>query len=146
MHINLDRLRDHLTKLGTFGRTSTGGITRPSFSAADREARQYVSGLMTEAGCIVRTDPVGNLIGRVEGACPAPAIVLGSHIDTVPEGGQFDGALGVMAAVEVIQTLRENKINLHHPVEVIAFADEEGAYLTGTFGSRAMMGLLSVQD
>lgn len=146
MQINLDRLRNHLIRLGTFGRTPSGGITRPSFSAADMEARQYVSALMTEAGCAVHTDPVGNLIGRVEGLCPGPAIVLGSHIDTVPEGGQFDGTLGVMAAIEVIQTLRENNVNLHHPVEVIVFADEEGAYLTGTFGSRAMMGLLSAQD
>lgn len=146
MQIDPARLRQHLTELGKFGRTAAGGISRPSFSAADLKAREYVTGLMIEAGCNVHTDAAGNLIGRVEGSSAGPAVVLGSHIDTVPEGGQFDGTLGVLAAVEVMRTLRENKVVLCHPVEVIAFADEEGACLMGTFGSRAMMGALHAGD
>ncbi|MGI6603563.1 MAG: Zn-dependent hydrolase [Firmicutes bacterium] len=146
MRINSDRLREHLTQLGMIGCTPSGGVSRASFSAADRQAREYVTELMKKAGCQVYTDPVGNLIGRVEGSRGGPAIVMGSHIDTVPDGGQFDGALGVMAAIEVMQTLRDNNVSLDHPVEVIAFADEEGSYLTGTFGSRAMLGSISADD
>ena len=128
-----------LAALGEIGKTAEGGVNRPAFSEADIQARDYVIGLMKEAGLEVRIDTVGNIIGRRRGTDrEAPPIVLASHIDTVPNGGKYDGALGIIAALECVQALEENKIQTRHPVEVIVFTDEEG----GLIGSRGMSGEL----
>ena len=96
----------------------------------------------------VREDAVGNLIGRREGKrADLPAVLIGSHIDTVPHGGKFDGALGVLAGIEVTQTLNEQQIELDHPIEVIAFTDEEGSrFGLGMIGSRAVAGTLTPEQ
>src|SRR5690242_7970055 len=98
------RLREDLEQLATFGRDPGGGHTRRAYSVSDIEARQWLADRMATAGLAVRLDPAGNVIGRLaagDGLDEAPALVIGSHIDTVPNGGSLDGALGVLAGLEV---------------------------------------------
>jgi acetylornithine deacetylase/succinyl-diaminopimelate desuccinylase-like protein len=98
--INATRLSDTLSALGQIGNTEEG-MQRVAFSAFDVAGREYVMELMRQAGMYVRIDAAGNIIGRAEGSgASLPAIVLGSHTDTVPAGGQYDGALGVIAAIQ----------------------------------------------
>jgi allantoate deiminase len=147
--INGDRLWKRLEELGDIGRNeSSGGITRLSFTDEERAAKDLVTLYMQEANLSVREDAVGNLIGRKEGSDPeAPVILVGSHIDSVYEGGMFDGALGVLAGVEVLQAMYEQGVTTSHPIEVIAFTDEEGArFGFGMIGSRAAAGTLEDSD
>ncbi len=145
--INPDRLADRLERLGRIGETPTG-MRRMAFTPADVEGRAYVAGLMREAGLTVRTDTAGNVIGRVEGSVPGlPAIGIGSHADTVPNGGKYDGALGVMAAIECLQNLKDRSVATRHPIEVLNFTNEEGtSFHTWLFGSSAMAGALRSGD
>ena len=141
------RLWSTLQTLGRIGETPAG-MDRIAFSPAEIEARAYVTGLLREAGLATRVDMAGNLIatrpGRESGLKP---IAMGSHIDTVPMGGKFDGALGVIAAIEVVRTLADHGTETRHPLEVIAFTNEEGGrFHRGLFGSRAMAGLLVPED
>lgn len=142
--INSDRLWDRLGQLGNVGKQEAGGITRLSFTPEERAAKDLVTGFMKEAGLTVREDEVGNLIGRKEGKNPAaPVVLVGSHIDSVPNGGDYDGPLGVLAGVEVLQTMQEQGIETEHPIEVIAFTDEEGTrFGYGMIGSRGIAGLI----
>lgn len=143
LRIDGDRLIGDLRELATIGATPEGGVDRVAFSAADMEGRAWVAARMREAGLEVRTDPAGNTIGRYAGEDPArPAIALGSHTDTVPNGGRYDGALGVLAAVACARALHASGRRLRHPVEVINFVAEEASVGGGTLGSRAMAGLL----
>ncbi len=145
--INSARLNDHLTALGEIGRDEFG-MQRVAFSRHDVAGRNYVSELMQAAGMAVRIDPAGNIIGRAEGTDPSlPAIVLGSHTDTVPSGGQYDGALGVIAAIEVVETLRDGGQPPRRPVEVMVFTNEEGtSFHRWLLGSRAVAGLWEPED
>ncbi|MFA9452660.1 MAG: M20/M25/M40 family metallo-hydrolase, partial [Candidatus Aminicenantaceae bacterium] len=130
VRVDGDRLVRRLDKLAEFGETSEGGVNRVAFSEEDIRARVYLKQLMEEAGLEVRIDISGNMIGRREGLDPAlPPLVCGSHTDTVPHGGKYDGALGVMAAIEAAQVLEENGIRTRHPLEVIIFTDEEGGLI-----------------
>ncbi|MGG4449468.1 Zn-dependent hydrolase [Brevibacillus sp. HB1.4B] len=142
--INSDRLWDRLGQLGNIGKQEAGGITRLSFTPEERAAKDLVTGFMKEAGLTVREDEVGNLIGRKEGKNPAaPVVLIGSHIDSVPNGGDYDGPLGVLAGVEVLQTMQEQGIETEHPIEVTAFTDEEGTrFGYGMIGSRGIAGLI----
>ncbi|GKV64482.1 MULTISPECIES: Zn-dependent hydrolase [unclassified Sporosarcina] len=146
--INPTRLWARLMELGEIGKQAGGGVTRFSFTEEERKAKALVSSYMAEAGMTVREDAVGNLIGRKEGRQQdAPAVLMGSHIDTVPNGGMFDGALGVLAGIEVVQTMSEQGISHDHPIEVIAFTDEEGSrFGFGMIGSRAIAGTLTDTD
>jgi N-carbamoyl-L-amino-acid hydrolase len=111
-----------------------------AFSDADVAGRAYVVGLMKQAGLAVRVDVAGNIIGRREGSEPGlPAILFGSHIDSVPRGGNYDGDVGVIGAIECVQLLHEAGVATRHPLEVVVFSDEEG----GLVGSRAMAGKLT---
>ena len=151
-HVNPERLWADLQGLGEIGRGDRG-ISRLAFSLADMEGRRWLFQRMSEAGLQARMDAVGNVIGDVDGgvdrdvdrgAGESPAIMIGSHCDTVPEGGVFDGALGVLAGVEVARALRDAGHRLRHPLRVLAFANEEGSrIMPGTFGSRAFVGLIS---
>ncbi|MCT8997855.1 Zn-dependent hydrolase [Chelativorans intermedius] len=137
--INLARLRGDLERLGQIGRNPrTGGIDRLSFSDADMEGRRFVAGLMEAAGLSVSMDGAGNLSGRWE-AGSGPVLMLGSHLDSVPDGGMFDGALGVLAALESVRAMREAGFAPARPVEVIATAEEEGRF-GGMFGAQALAG------
>ena len=145
--INSQRLNDSLATLGRIGETPDG-MMRLAFSPADVEARRYVTGLMTAAGLSVRLDTAANIIARREGSEPSlPAIALGSHTDTVPNGGKYDGALGVLGAIECLQPLEDLSFITRHPVEVLDFTNEEGTrYSRWLYGSRAMAGLHEADD
>ena len=137
--VNDARIQQHITELSKFGANPQGGVSRVAFSDADIAGRDYVKKLMQEAGLVVRVDTAGNIIGRREGRDPKlPAILIGSHTDSVPSGGNYDGDVGTLGAIEVAQTLQERGIRLKHPLEVVDFANEEG----GTVGSLAMSGLI----
>jgi len=137
--VNGDRIQQHITALSKYGANPEGGVSRVAFSDADIAGRKYVAGLMQEAGLTLRTDAAGNIIGRREGSnAKLPPILIGSHTDSVPKGGNYDGDVGVIGAIEVAQTLKDHGVSLKHPLEVVIFADEEG----GTVGSFAMIGRL----
>lgn len=146
--IDGERLWSRLMELGTIGQQASGGLTRFSYTDEERKAKEQVAQYLRDAGLDVWEDSVGNLYGRREGQDPnAPAILIGSHLDTVPNGGRFDGALGVLAGVEVLQTLQEHGVETDCPVEVVAFVDEEGArFRFGMIGSRAVIGELTTDD
>lgn len=137
LKINGDRLNESIDRLATIGRQPSGCIRRLAFTPEDLQARYLVQQWMIEAGMIVRTDAAGNSIGTYPGLYEtAPALATGSHIDTVPSGGRFDGVLGVLAGIEVVRTLQENNLRLNHPIEVIIFTDEESTMI----GSQAIAG------
>jgi len=140
--IRADRLRANLEALAKFGRTPQGGVTRVAWTQPDVEARRFVMGkIMAAAGLDVRIDPAGSILGRRPGQENLPVILFGSHIDTVPEGGMFDGALGSLAAIEVLQSLADRRIETRHPMECVIWSNEEGThYGRGLFGSRAIVG------
>jgi N-carbamoyl-L-amino-acid hydrolase len=141
--VNGARLNRHLTELSEFGKNPQGGVSRLAYSDADRQAREYVIGLMRAARLDVHVDAAANIIGRRAGrdARLAP-ILFGSHIDSVPEGGNYDGDVGSMGAIEVAQTFAEHGIVTRHPLEVVVFQNEEG----GLIGSRAISGDLADRE
>ncbi|QKE73753.1 Zn-dependent hydrolase [Arthrobacter citreus] len=146
--INQERLWNRLMELGAIGKRDSGGITRLSFSEEERKAKELVTTYMIEAGLKVYEDTVGNLVGRKEGNNPnAPVVLVGSHVDSVYNGGNFDGPLGVLSGIEILQTMNEQGITTEHPIEVIAFTDEEGARFSfGMIGSRGIAGTLKLED
>ncbi len=140
IRVNIERLKQDLEELGRIGRDEHGGVSRPSFSPADFEARAWLKKKIEEAGLCYRQDGAGNQFGRVEGQ--GKTVMAGSHIDTVPNGGMFDGAVGVVAALEAVHRILEDRIPLARPLEVASFTDEEGNLIGDFLGSRAFMGLL----
>lgn len=145
--INANRLHTHIEELAAIGKTENGGISRFSYTAEEKVTEELVKKYMEEAGLTVYDDAVGNVIGTKEGNENLPAIVLGSHMDTVPNGGKYDGALGVLTAIEVMHTLKDKQYSLRHPVKVISFKDEEGSrFGFGMIGSRAVAGTLTETD
>ena len=145
--INPQRLNHSLQELGRIGDTPQG-MQRLAFTPSDVAGREYAMTLMRRAGMEVRIDAGGNIIARKSGADPdLPAIAMGSHLDTVPNGGKYDGALGVMGGIEVVQALADANVTLRHPVEVLVFTNEEGTrFHRWLFGSRAMAGALEPGD
>lgn len=140
LRANRNRIDERILALGEFGKNPQGGVSRVAFSQADVDGRKYIVSLIEQAGLQVRIDAAGNIIGRREGRnAMLPPILFGSHIDSVPEGGNYDGDVGVIGAIECAQVLHENNITTEHPLEVIVFSDEEG----GLVGSRALAGTLS---
>jgi N-carbamoyl-L-amino-acid hydrolase len=138
--VNSVRLEQKIEKLAEYGKTPEGGVNRVAFSDKDIESREYILSIMKEAGLRIRIDEAANIIGHREGTDPSlPPIVFGSHTDTVPHGGKYDGAAGVLSAIECVQVLEENSIRTRHPLEVIVFTDEEG----GLIGSKAIIGALT---
>lgn len=144
IRIDLERLKDNIEALARFGRDPRGGITRPSFSQPDREARNWLKEKISEAGLIFREDGAGNLFGRLgeEGR----AVLGGSHIDTVINGGRFDGSVGVLAGLECLRRIKEEGWRLGKPLEVVSFTDEEGNLVGDFLGSRAFAGLLNKEE
>jgi len=139
LRADADRMQRRITALGQFGSNPEGGVSRVAFSDADLAGRAYIMDLMREVGLSVRLDTAGNIIGRREGREGAlPVIMFGSHIDSVPGGGNYDGDVGVIGAIEAIQLLQQNGRSTRHPLEVVSFTDEEG----GLTGSRALVGQL----
>jgi N-carbamoyl-L-amino-acid hydrolase len=131
------RIEQRITALSAFGANPDGGVSRMAFSPADIAGREYIKELMVNAGLEVRVDTAGNIIGRRNGSdSDLPLIMMGSHIDSVPQGGNYDGDVGVIGAIEVAELLREQGIVTRHPLEIVSFTDEEG----GVVGSQAMAG------
>lgn len=140
LRVNSDRLNNSLKELSVYGKNDLGGSDRVAFSDYDLEARSYIQRLMEGAGLEVSIDFAGNIIGRREGTDSSlKPIAFGSHIDEVPNGGDYDGPVGSMSAIEVIQVLADKEILTRHPLEIIIFTNEEG----GVIGSRALAGELS---
>jgi N-carbamoyl-L-amino-acid hydrolase len=140
LRVNAQRLEHRIAALAEFGKNAHEGLDRVAFSDADIQSRKYLISLMKDAGLDVIVDEAGNIIGRRKGlTSDLPPIMFGSHSDTVPDGGKYDGALGVLGAIECAQVLDENNIQTQHPLEVVVFTDEEG----GLVGSRAITGTLT---
>jgi len=143
LRVNHQRLMEHIFALAEFGKNPQGGASRVAYSDADKEGREYVLGLMKAAHLDAKIDAAGNLIGKRPGSeNNRKPLVIGSHIDTVPEGGNYDGVVGSLGAIEVAQTLAENNFMLRYPLEVMIFQNEEG----GLIGSRAMDGELTEKE
>jgi len=143
LRVNGDRINQQLAALSQFGKNPYGGVSRVAYSEFDKLGRTYVMGLMREAGLDASIDVAGNIIGKRAGSSPAlKPLLFGSHIDSVPDGGNYDGDVGVLSSIEVARTLREKGITTRHPIEVVIFQNEEG----GTIGSRGMVGHLAEKD
>ncbi len=144
MAISLPRLKSHIEALSRFGRNPRGqGITRSCWSPAHEEARAWLIARMKDAGLTTRIDQAGNTFGKLGG--DGPVVMTGSHIDTVPQGGPLDGALGVLAGLECLQTIHEARASTRLPLIVTAWSDEEGRY-GSLFGSRAFTGKLDAKQ
>ena len=144
LRINAERMRNSFDQLAGSGATSDGGVNRPTFSEAHLAARQWFRRQIEDAGLEFRTDGAGNHSAFLASSLrqdKTGTLLLGSHLDSVPDGGRFDGALGVMAAFEVLRTIRDAGLDLKVNLEAIDFTDEEGT-LVGLLGSAALAGRL----
>lgn len=143
LRVNGNRIMKHIHALAEFGKNPQGGVSRVAYSDADKQGREHVLSLLREAKLEASIDAAGNLIGRRSGSARGlKPLLIGSHIDTVPEGGNYDGVVGSMGAIEVAHTLAEKNVSLRHPLEVVIFQNEEG----GLIGSRAMDGELTERE
>jgi allantoate deiminase len=144
MTINSTRLQQHFEQMSEIGKLGETGTCRPTMTPIEKQAFQLASSWMQEAGMTTRIDNFGNLIGRLEGAnAKLPVLMMGSHLDSQPYGGRFDGVAGVLCAIEAVTTLSEQGIKPQRTIEVVSFADEEGwRFNKGLFGSRGILGRL----
>ena len=146
--INKNRLWSSLMQLAKIGATDKGGVCRVSLTDVDRQARDLFCEWAREAGCRVRIDRIGNIFARRAGTDPdAPSVMTGSHLDSQPLGGKFDGAFGVMAGLEVIRALNDAKAKTTHPIEIVDWTDEEGArFAAGCIGSGVFAGMRDLNE
>lgn len=144
MKINSIRLQQHFEAMSLIGKIGETGTCRPAHTELEKQGFEIAASWMQNAGMSTRIDNFGNLIGRLEGKNPnLPVLMMGSHLDSQPYGGRFDGVAGVLCAIEVVATLTENNIVPERSIEVISFADEEGwRFNKGLFGSRGILGKL----
>jgi beta-ureidopropionase / N-carbamoyl-L-amino-acid hydrolase len=140
--INKRRLLRDLNAMSRIGIGDHGSVTRLVFSIKELRSRQFLIHLMRQAGLQIHIDRIGNIFGRLNGANPkAPAVLAGSHLDTVLHGGKFDGTMGVIGALEAVRTLKEQKVTLRSPVEVVCFVGEESSrFGYSTLGSSLVAG------
>ncbi len=148
MKINAARLQDHFEAMSLIGKIGETGTCRPAHSQEEKKAFELAASWMKEAGMSTKIDNFGNLIGRLEGVDnQLPVLMMGSHLDSQPYGGRFDGVSGVLCAIEVLMTMKENGIVPKRAIEIISFADEEGwRFNKGLFGSRGILGKLEEGD
>lgn len=146
--VNLQRFKEDFCAIAQIGVLDNGGVTRLALSREDHEARNYLIEKMRLARLQVNIDPVGNIHGRRNGSNPQlPPVIIGSHMDTVPHGGHYDGVLGVLAGLEVVRTLNDSDVTTLHPIEVINFcAEESSRFGMATIGSKALTGKLSLDQ
>jgi beta-ureidopropionase / N-carbamoyl-L-amino-acid hydrolase len=147
-HVQQQRFWGTIEKLSEFGRPAgagfEAGVSRVGFSEAELAARAWLMQQMSEAGLEVRVDPAGNIFGRRAGSEKLPTLLFGSHVDSVPTGGNFDGDVGSLGALEVMRALADAKITTRHPLEMVVWTNEEGHHFgRGLLGSSAAAGLLS---
>lgn len=142
LKINASRLLADFTALSDIGATIDGGVSRPALSNEDLRARAWFAERVEAAGLRLHDDDAGNLSGVLDCGIPgAPTLILGSHLDSVPNGGRYDGAIGVLAALEAVRTVKENGLRLPVHLEAMDFTDEEGCWQS-LFGSRGLTGAL----
>ncbi|MED1467650.1 Zn-dependent hydrolase [Bacillus salipaludis] len=147
MEISLDRILTDLENVIQFNKTPQNGCTRFSYSKEDRMARDYLMTKMNELGMSIKVDGIGNIRAKFCEGLQTPSIMIGSHIDTVENGGKYDGLIGVLAALETIRVLKEEKVELDQPIELIIFAEEEGSNFGVTMlGSKVLTGKLTLEQ
>ena len=146
--VNRRRLMRDLNALSRIGLGDRGSVTRLVFSIKELRSRQLLIHLMRQAGLQIRIDAIGNIFGRLDGLAPrAPAVLAGSHLDTVIHGGKYDGPVGVIGALEAVRTIRENEIPVRAPLEVVCFVGEESSrFGFSTLGSSLVAGQLRPRD
>ena len=147
MRINRKRLEESMEALGRVGATAKGGLNRVALTDDDRRGRDLLVEWMRQAGLAVTVDQMGNIIGQRAGSDGAAPVMMGSHADSVPTGGKYDGQLGVLCALEVIRTLNDEKAATRHPVAMAIFTNEEGArFQPAMIGSGVMAGKIPLED
>ena len=148
MRINGDRLWQRLMDMAQIGATPKGGVNRVALSDEEKAGRELFIQWCKAAGCTVEIDQIGNIFARRAGSNPElPAILMGSHLDSQPTGGKFDGTYGVLAGLEVIETLNDHQISTQHPIEVVSWTNEEGArFAPGLTGSAVFIGRMSLEE
>lgn len=141
--INVERIEAELYELAKFGfNEEDKGVYRQGFTDADMAARKWLMELFKKTGLETHMDGAGNVIGRY-GTYERPCVMVGSHLDSVPAGGMFDGTLGVIAGLECVRTIKENQIEIDHPIEIVATSEEEGRF-GGMLGSQALTGSITL--
>lgn len=142
MHASTSRIESYFCKLNGTPISTNQSMNRLAYTEDERRAHHTFSELAVSLGMTVRTDAVGNTIARLKGSDDTqPVVAIGSHLDTVRNGGQFDGTAGIVAGLEVVALFNEHRIQPHHPIELIAFASEESSrFGVATLGSKAMIG------
>src|SRR5437764_2227600 len=148
LRVNGERLWASLMELAQIGATAKGGVCRLAATDLDGEARRLFIRWCEEAGCAVRVDEIGNIFARRPGRdATLPPVMTGSHLDTQPTGGKFDGAYGVLAALEVVRTLNDLGYETEAPVEIVAWTNEEGSrFSPAMVGSGAFAGVVDVAE
>ncbi|MCY4665873.1 MAG: Zn-dependent hydrolase [Acidimicrobiaceae bacterium] len=148
LHTNPDRLWSRLMDMAEVGATPAGGSNRQALSDDDKAGRELFIGWAEQAGCSIELDGVGNLFARRPGADPdAPPVVLGSHLDTQPTGGRFDGVYGVLGGLEVVEALNDRGVQTRAPVEVAVWTNEEGSrFAVSMMGSAVWAGVLPLDE
>jgi len=147
VRINRKRLEESMEALGRIGATAKGGLNRVALTDDDRRGRDLLVRWMREAALTVTVDQMGNIFGQRAGGDGLPPVLMGSHADSVPTGGKYDGQLGVLCALETIRTLNDRKIETRHPVAMAIFTNEEGArFQPAMIGSGVMAGKIPLED
>src|ERR671937_2898365 len=147
MKIDRDRLERSIQELGRIGETPRGGLTRLALTDDDKRGRDLMVRSMREAGLRVTIDQMGNIFGERAGSEPLPPVLMGSHVDSVPTGGKYDGQLGVLCGLETIRTLNDHTVRTRHPVTLVIFTNEEGArFQPAMIASGVMAGKIALED
>ncbi|WP_432662914.1 M20 family metallo-hydrolase [Wukongibacter baidiensis] len=148
MKTNLGRIKRDIEELSKFNATPSQGLTRFSLTPEDRGAREYIKNELLKLGLNIYEDPSGSIFGRRSGVDGTlPVIMIGSHFDSVKNGGNFDGPAGIVMALEIMRVLEENNVRTKYPIEFVGMIEEEGGrFGSGVFGSRAMIGKVSVDQ
>jgi len=147
MRIDRTRLEQSIEELGRIGETPRGGLTRLALSDEDKRGRDWMVARMGEAGLRVTIDQMGNIFGERPGAPGFPPVMMGSHVDSVPTGGKYDGQLGVLCGLEAIRSLNDHRIETRHPVMLVVFTNEEGArFQPAMIASGVMAGKIALED
>jgi beta-ureidopropionase / N-carbamoyl-L-amino-acid hydrolase len=147
MNVDRQRLEQSIEELGRIGQTPRGGLTRLALTDDDKRGRDWMVTRMRQAGLTVAVDQMGNIFGQRPGTAPLPPVMMGSHVDSVPTGGRYDGQLGVLCGLEVIRTLNDQKIRTRHPVTLAIFTNEEGArFQPAMIASGVMAGKIALED
>jgi beta-ureidopropionase / N-carbamoyl-L-amino-acid hydrolase len=147
MRIDKRRLEQSIEELGRIGQTPRGGLTRLALSDEDKRGRDWMVGRMREVGLSITVDQMGNIFGQRAGDPGLPPVMMGSHVDSVPTGGRYDGQLGVLCGLEVIRSLNDAKVRTRHPVTLAIFTNEEGArFQPAMIASGVMAGKIALED